>query len=604
MNGFWLGEFKVLPRQHLIIPPDGEPATTEHKQMMVLVALARQPDDVISRSDLLDAVWPRGGSDEGLNGAIAHLRRAFGDTTTPRETIYTINGVGYGLLKPVRLIEQDRIDTEQTNAVVQSIGHWWKAVAALLGIAAVLGGVLTYLVPPALPTVAVVPFTAPEDERLPMGGEGIAVYLISALTDSKHIKVVSRQISFALPGRTMDPRAIGDELGADYLIGGAIRISNDEMTLTLTLTDTDSGTDIWMKIIEGRIDDLSSLNNDALRALSLGLEDNLGIPPLVESLTRNIEDEAHRKLMQAEYQWSLRGEDRINEAIKLLREAIELRPGFSEAHLALAQSLAIQPFYTYPRDLTQLDFSQARAALSMAAADEKLSAEVNAFEGYMFMEEHDWVEAKQFLKLALDENPDLALAHYWYSQLLSAFGDYHQALSHTEMAVSLDPMSAFINDRLALAYLWVNDDSRAAQQYKVAVGLGFLESRQPKTAILLALRHKEWEKIRSLLMQLLMQLGYESTWVDAFVRGLQEQEYRGEATEIIQTAKDDGFIPRRFWFGIWVLFQDADRAFEDFNYADTQDVELLWAAESQFLRQDPRFNQLLEKIGLTEFVIP
>jgi TolB-like protein/DNA-binding winged helix-turn-helix (wHTH) protein len=605
MNGFWFGEFKVLPRQRQIIPPDGEPVLREDKHIMVLVALAQRPGEVIARADLLDAVWDRGGSDEGLNGAISHLRNAFGDTTTPRQFIYTVNNGGYGLLKPVRLIEPEPVvlpatdlDSERPQTGSQPDRRWWKAVATVLGIVAITIGALNYQVSPAPPTVAVIPFTAPENEALPMGGEGLADYLISALTDSGQVNVVARQSSFAIPGRTMDVGTIGDELGADYLVGGAIRISGDTVTLTLTLTDTASGTDVWIKIIEGRIDDLSSLHADALSTLSLGLENNLSIQPLQESPARNIEDEAYQKYLQARYQWSLRGEARINRAIVLLREAIGLRPDFAEAHLALAQSLAIQPFYTDPRDLTQLDFSQARAALSLASMEESLTAEVNALEGYMFMEELRWAEAHQSLNLALVENPDYPLAHYWYSQLLSIFGDYNEALNHIETAVKLDPMSAFGNDRLTWAYLWVNDDTRAAQQYDVAVGLGFLESRQPKTAILLALRQQQWEQVRSLLSR----LGLQSTWVNAFVRGLQEPEYRDEATQIIQTAKENGAIPREFWFGIWVLFQDADRAFRDFDYADTQDVELLWAAESEFLRQDARFEELLEEIGLTEFV--
>ena len=61
----------------------------------------------------------------------------------------------------------------------------------------------------------------------------------------------------------------------------------------------------------------------------------------------------------------------------------------------------------------------------------------------------------------------------------------------------------------------------------------------------------------------------------------------------------EGRIPRIFWFGIWVLYQDADRAVRDFDPGfRTQDIELLWAAESAFLRKDPRFNELLSRVNL------
>ena len=73
---------------------------------------------------------------------------------------------------------------------------------------------------------------------------------------------------------------------------------------------------------------------------------------------------------------------------------------------------------------------------------------------------------------------------------------------------------------------------------------------------------------------------------------------------VLENAIAEGRIPRVFWFGIWVPHQDADRAVRDFDPGfTTQDIELLWAAEADFLREDPRFNELLSLVHLdSQFV--
>jgi tetratricopeptide (TPR) repeat protein len=215
----------------------------------------------------------------------------------------------------------------------------------------------------------------------------------------------------------------------------------------------------------------------------------------------------------------------------------------------------------------------------------------------MFMEEHRWTESEQHLQQALKQDPDNALAHYWYSYLLSIFGDYQQALVEMQRAAALDPWSAVVNDRLALAYLWVGDLAGATRQYQIATDLGYLESNQVSPAVLYAVRRQDWEAIRTLLLR----LGNDPGWVEAFVTGLADPALRPASAGIIDQAMAEGQIDRRFWFGIWVLLKDSDRAFRDFNaQPKSQDIELLWARDSAFLRQDPRFEDLVHSVGLAD----
>lgn len=96
---FKLGEWLVEPQLNRLMRPDGETVQLEPKMMDVLVCLARHAGEVVSREQLIDAVWPNLFISESvLTRAIAGLRRAFGDDARTPEFIETISKRGYRLL--------------------------------------------------------------------------------------------------------------------------------------------------------------------------------------------------------------------------------------------------------------------------------------------------------------------------------------------------------------------------------------------------------------------------------------------------------------------------------------------------------------------------
>jgi Tol biopolymer transport system component/DNA-binding winged helix-turn-helix (wHTH) protein len=73
----------------------------EPKAMGVLLELAKDPGEVVSRQHLLERVWgPEMATDDVLSRAISELRRALGDDTRNPRFIETVRGAGYRLLVP------------------------------------------------------------------------------------------------------------------------------------------------------------------------------------------------------------------------------------------------------------------------------------------------------------------------------------------------------------------------------------------------------------------------------------------------------------------------------------------------------------------------
>jgi len=205
------------------------------------------------------------------------------------------------------------------------------------------------------------------------------------------------------------------------------------------------------------------------------------------------------------------------------------------------------------------------------------------------------------LKKALRLDNKHVNGHYWYSWLLSTLGKYDEALTHIKLARDLDPVSAVLNDRLAVSYMWAGDMKASAERYQAAADLGYLESTQPLSLYLFLFRTRQFDQIESLFQR----MGYAESWVKPLIQGFRDPAARAEGTRAVEAARTAGAIPFEFLFGIWVFYEDADRAFRDFDSGPkTQYIEFLWAKETAILRRDPRFPALLRSVNLTGIVDP
>lgn len=591
LDGFTIGPYRILPREETIVGPDSS-HHVEPKVMQVLVTLAANAGKTVTRNDILEEVWSDSiVGDEVLSRAISLLRGYFQDERTQPKYIRTVPRRGYELIAPVQL---GAVPSPPARKL-----PWRSAAAAavaLLAIAAI------WLWPDGAAddvTIAVMPLTVTgEETELAYMAEGLADHLITHLTRSPELNVVARRSSFLIRDTDANVRAIGESLGAQYIVEGSLADRDGSALLTLYIVDTESGTNAWTTQIKGSPGDFTTLQRDAERELNQALANNLGIELGDSQATPTVPEDALMKYHEASYQWSLRGEPRIARAIALLQEAIELAPDFAAAHMALAQTVAVKPFYSDDPVAQQFTLARASAAKALEL-DPSLAADVAALEGFLLYSERRWREAEASLKHALELDPNHIYGHYWYSSLLAQLGQYDQALMHIETAWRLNPVSAVFNDRLAVTYLWVNNNQAAAERYQAAADLGYLTSTQPLSFILFLIRAGRFDEVEALWLR----MGYPESWVTPVVRGFEDPTARAEATLAVEDARKAGSIPFGILFGIWVMYEDADRAFRDFDSSlKTPYVEFLWTSEAEFLRNDPRFSALLQSVNLADLV--
>ena len=217
----------------------------------------------------------------------------------------------------------------------------------------------------------------------------------------------------------------------------------------------------------------------------------------------------------------------------------------------------------------------------------------------------EWVEAEEGFRRALVTSPKDPNVHQWYSQLLARVGNAERSLHHALEARKLDVLSPVVNDRLAVAYMWVDDDERARRQFELADELGMGPTANPEAYVVLLLRRGEYDKARDILVDLQKLFARATEWIDPFIAAQRDPAARAAAREAVARAARERSISLKYLFGAWVYLGDADAAmdvaFELLHEPAEFDVEFLFARETAILRRHPRFGELVTAIGLDRY---
>src|SRR5205814_6557611 len=87
----------------------------QEQPFQVLVALLENTDDIVTREDLRQKLWPGdtfGDSDHGLNNCVNKLREALSDSASSPRFIETLGRRGYRFIAPVETVGAPRIPGE------------------------------------------------------------------------------------------------------------------------------------------------------------------------------------------------------------------------------------------------------------------------------------------------------------------------------------------------------------------------------------------------------------------------------------------------------------------------------------------------------------
>jgi len=300
-------------------------------------------------------------------------------------------------------------------------------------------------------SIAVLPFVnvsgAPQEEYL---SDGISEELINALSKLPQLKVVARPSSFAFKGKNEDVRQIGQALQVATVLGGSVRRAANRLRVTAQLTDARNGYNLWSETYDREMGDVFAVEDGISHAIMRALQMHLVSEDSLTLLRRPTHDvEAYDLYLKGRYFYDKAGFGPVQQALAYFQQALAHDSNYALAYAGIADAYQRLTASTYLRPREGM--AKARAAALKALALDPTLADAHASMGdQLCVYEWDASAAEREFRRAIELNPSLANAHYFYANCLVAHGRLAEALAEARRAHELDPL----NPEVATARAW------------------------------------------------------------------------------------------------------------------------------------------------------
>jgi TolB-like protein len=395
----------------------GKPVSLEPQVLSILLYLLQNRARVVSRDDLLSAVWNgRLVSDSTLSSRMTAVRHAIGDSGAHQRLVRTVTRTGYRFVGVVA----EGSSREESKR-----------------------GDVTSGPPTGRPSIAVVPFANLSDDLTQDRFiAGIVDDLIASLARFRQLAVVPRSVT--LPCTGADAAQVALKLGVRYVLEGTFRKEGDRVRVMTQLVDASTTSLLWANRFDGN------------SRSSFDLQDQI-TAQLVSAVASRLEQAEYDRVNHRDpgepdaYSLTLRGlnslhrwtRDGIDEALRLFRTAIEIDPGNAAAHAMSSYCYVQRQSYGWLTDHTR-DRAEgaalARAAAELGADDAlALTRAAHAISVLGGDVDGGAVLAERAIRL----NPNLDVAWYVSGWIMLFAGKPQAACEHLERARHLSG-----NDRL------------------------------------------------------------------------------------------------------------------------------------------------------------
>jgi TolB-like protein/DNA-binding winged helix-turn-helix (wHTH) protein/Tfp pilus assembly protein PilF len=421
--------------------PEGKPVPLRPQAFAVLRHLAGNPNRLVSKDELMAAVWPGiAVTDDSLVQAVSDIRRAIGDEA--HTVLRTVPRRGYKLVPPPSAARVRR-------------RAWWGAGAAILLAAAAANGWWLARGPAERepPLVAVLPFEVLSDDAS-------ARRLAAGLTDDLITDLAQFNQFGVLAGNSTrgyaraDPRTVRGELGADFVVTGSIDRQDGTMRITAQIAEAATAGSLWANRWIRPDEDLFAVQSEIAGQIGNRLGGGAG---LVQEAGRVA---AHRRPPESlgAYELYLLGTEQLEQLT---------RPSITAAHAFLTRAVALDPglarawveLYYAHKQLANLGIDPERnRALGIAAAERAVALdpgdpEAHVVLGSSYGIRDDFVRAEAAYETALRMAPNSAEIQMLYIGWASSFGKAERGADMIEGAIRLDPhYKPWANRTFAIAY--------------------------------------------------------------------------------------------------------------------------------------------------------
>ena len=608
----------------------------QQQPLKLLEILLERPGEMVTREELRTRIWPNesfGDFDQAVNVAVTKLRAALQDSAENPQYVETLPKRGYRLIAPVAIVGGLSPDPTEASARNVSGGathdagrvagmadapphllslRGWKIIAfALLVCLLILAGwVWRSNRQPSfsIRSLAVLPLdNLSGDASQDYFADGMTDQLITDLAQISALRVISRTSVMSYKRARKPLPEIARELNVDAVIEGTVLRSGDQVRITAQLIQASADKHLWAKSYEGNLQDTLAVQKSV--ADDIAEQIRIELTPRERAGLKNVKavnPEAYEDYLKGRYFWNKRTPDALKKAIDHFNQAIERDSNYAPAYSGLADSYVIlgawqyavlDPKETYPRakaaaiKAVELDDTLAEAHISLAMSTD------------MFV--WDWEAAEREYRRGIELNPGYATGHHWYAEHLSETGRNDEAIAEIRKAESLDPLSLITGADVATLLVIARRYDEAIEHAKKTIELGpdFAVSH---FALGMAYEQKGQSDGAIAAFQKAVEFsGGNTAFKSNLAHAYAVAGRRSDAVAILNELKDRSkheFLNPSEIALIYVGLGQKDQAMvwlEKAYEGRFDPVILTWPAFDP-LRSDPRFHDLVRRIGLPQ----
>jgi tetratricopeptide (TPR) repeat protein len=521
---------------------------------------------------------------------------------------------------------RDSLDVPARRPVVQApaasrrprLGFAFQAAAAVL--VALIAGLIVWtgwqpgVGAASVSSLAVLPLVDKSASGTSELSEALTEQLIATIGQVDSLRTTSLSSTMPFKGSDLPRTEIARQLQVDAVLDGAITVLDGSpdgpgsLRLDATLIAAASGAKLWSGSAVRRRGDSAALLSDLARSMTRAVRAQVTKDEALRlRQVRRTNPAAEEAYLQGRLHLAGYGKEAADRALKSFQRAIDADPSYTAAHASAAFAyVKLAGFGGISHGEARL---LARAEIRKAFETGDDIAEAHAAEADLrFLYDWDWEGAEKELQRSIDLNPSFMYARNVYAQLLAAQKRFDEMLILSEGSLRMDPQSldALVNHGMLLYY---KRDYAAAEQVSQRA-----LSMQPgnESALLLLTRVVEAQgrfdealttaneaarlardaglNLRVVVIRLQALAGH----VDEARIAARALEKAGRDGTVRVRARDLAYM--------YIALGRTKDALDQFERAlDERDPALVWltvAPRVDPLRKEPRFQAILQKIGL------
>jgi serine/threonine-protein kinase len=431
--------------------------------------------------------------------------------------------------------------------------------------------------------------------------DGMTRELIGVLTDAG-VRVLGHRAVAPYRNTTLPAPQIARELGVDAIVVGAVLKAGDVVQVAAELTDPKTGENLWARRFSRPAPDVVTLQHEVALEIARGIRARL-TPDQERALgaARPVNPKAYAQYLLGEEQANLRTPEGFRRSVEYLTRSIALDSTFAPAWATLAVTNAVAIFF----QMTPPDSARAaieRASARALALDDRLGDPLIARGMMHFLLDWDFATAADEFRGGMERNPT-TLAQGLYSWFPWATGQFAEGIAVSSQLIDLEPTTAQWYSDVGWNQ-WSSGDpaaARASALRAIALDSAFYEPYH-----MLAWIEADAGNAPAARQALSRATAVGGDfWLRQTLEGfiLARSGDAPGARRVLRAMDRDPHLAQRAM--LLHAVGDRDSMYALFEHPiDARDPDAIWILNSapflRPLRREPRYQRLLERMGLPE----